>query len=198
MSNFEIELSLYTPREAEKITSIKMVRQRDLRRHGYLPKQEGVAAFTIIELAQMMVLSSMMQQGIGPAKSASIAKISAIGIVKLALSTSSAWDGMEHAHWTFPGEQLPDEKAQWLSRVFSSGMVNDDENLWRITPGRFLIVFANGQELWTNSVDDEFDDAGADIAGPAMVLDLVAMAKALLKKADLPLARVVLSEEGDE
>lgn len=198
MSDWDIELSLYTPRQAEHITGIKMVRQRDLRRHGYLPKQEGVAAFTVVELAKMMVLSSMMQQGIGPAKSVDIAEISAVGIVKWALSSHAAWAGMDLANWTYPGEQMPEDKAAWLSRVFSSGRARDGEAIWRVTPGRFLILFADGQEFWAGSVDQELEEiepTDPRLAGPIMVLDQKSMAATLLKKADLPLARVILVNE---
>lgn len=198
MPDWELDLSLYTPRQAESITGIKMVRQRDLRRHGYLPKQDGVAAFTIVELAKMMVLSSMMHQGIGPAKSIGIAEISAVGIVKWALSEPTAWAGMDLAKWSYPFEQTPQDKAAWLSRVFSSGRAFEGEPLWRVTPGRFLILFADSQEFWTNSVDQELEEiepTDPRLAGPIMVLDLKSMAATLLKKAELPLAHVVSNNE---
>lgn len=192
--SFDLHPTRFTPRQAEQITGITMVRQRDLRRHGYLPQHEGHARFTAIDLAQMMVLSSMMQRGIAPSTAAGLAEISAVGIVQVALSSPDVWEGMDDAEWTYPGEQMPEDKAQWLARVFSNFQAAAGDNRWRVTPGRFLIIWANGREFWSPSVDHEIEEMEQDdprLAGPITVLDLHALADQLVRRAQLPLARVV-------
>lgn len=196
--DWEFELALYTPRQAEKATGISMVRQRDLRRHGYLPKQDGVAAFTVIDLAKMAVLSSMMQHGMGPARSNLLAEASTVAIVACALSDPAAWEGMDLAHWTAPGEQKPKDKAEWLVRQFCMKLARQGDLNWRMPPARFFVIFADGREFWTNSLDRELgaiELSDPRVGGPLLVLDLMAMAASLRAKADLPLARVVPAAE---
>lgn len=196
--DFDLELTLFTPRQAEQITGIPQMRQRDLRRHGYLPQHEGHARFTAIDLAEMMVLSSMMQRGITPSTASGLAKISVVGIVQLALSDVDVWKDMDNATWSFPGEQDPESKAEWLARVFCNFRAHDGDKRWRVQPARFMIIWADGQEFWTFSVDREIEEMEQDdprLAGPVTVLDLHALARLLVTRAQLPLARVVKVEK---
>lgn len=199
--SFDLELSLFSPRQAEHITGIQMVRQRDLRRHGYLKQHHGHAKFDAIDLAQMMVLSAMMQRGIKPSAASGWAEICAVGIVQSALCDPNAWADFENAIWTMPGEQAPAEKAAWLSRGFSIQQAHKGRNLWRIQPGFFLIIWADGSELWADSVDTEISFLPPDdpkVSGPITVLDLRALAKVLITRAQAPLARVIAAKTSDQ
>lgn len=192
--SFDLLLTTFTPRQAEQITGIKAARQRDLRRHGYLPQQEGHAQFTAVDLAEMLVLSSMMRRGVGPGSASGIAKISAIGIVQSALSDPDAFEGMDKADWSYPGDQSPRDKAEWLARVFSAEQARKGENLWRVKPGNFLIIFADGSEAWSDSIDAavrHYPPAHRRRIGALTVIDLGALGSEMLRKSQLPLVRVV-------
>ena len=195
--SFDLQPTLFTPRQAEQITGIRMARQRDLRRHGYLPQHEGHAKFSAVDLAEMLVLAAMMRRGIGPSDAIQIAKISAVGIVLHALADPAAFEGMDKADWTVPGEQPSTAKAEWLARDFANAQARKGDHRWRVLPGNFLIIFADGSEIWHHSVDEafrKFPPTDRRRTGAITVIDLAAMGKQMLRKSQLPLVTVIARE----
>lgn len=100
----EITLTQFTPGQAEKITGVSVVQQRNLRRHGYLISNEGHARFNAFGLARLLAIQILADRGIGPALTAKaddgfdIASIIATGI----LSSLFGWvDAYEGDHLSF-------------------------------------------------------------------------------------------------
>ncbi len=77
----------FTASEAERITGIDKVRQRDMRRHGYLPPLEGgKAAFEAPMLAGMIAAAALAKAGIPPANGWQLARSCGTVIVARALN----------------------------------------------------------------------------------------------------------------
>lgn len=115
----EITLTQFTPGQAEKITGVSVVQQRNLRRHGYLISNEGHARFNAFGLARLLAIQILADRGIGPALTAKaddgfdIASIIATGI----LSSLFGWvDAYEGDHLSFkPG--LPPRTSEPLDEA---------------------------------------------------------------------------------
>jgi hypothetical protein len=87
------EAAGFAASEAAAITGLSADRQRDLRRHGYLPTKSGHARFDLYELAEMLFIQRMMDRGVGPKVSAPLASIAATGIGWFALQAPEAFEG---------------------------------------------------------------------------------------------------------
>src|SRR5215212_6307283 len=85
----------FTPAEAEAISSVDVVRQRDLRRHEYLPKAKGGwTRFSIEDAARLLVIGKLAERGVKPSTSAVIAnaKSAAVLVKAFALNCPGAVD----------------------------------------------------------------------------------------------------------
>ena len=83
----------FTPSEAEKISGLSVTKQRDLRRHGFLPEVEGHARFDAYDVAELLFVQKMSARGVGPKHAFEVAKTCATGIVHHALGNPSAYKG---------------------------------------------------------------------------------------------------------
>lgn len=79
--------------EAEHITGLSAVRQRDLRRHGILPsKGGGWQQHDLHDLARLLIIRALQDLGIGPSRGVEIANAAAPKIVILVLNRPGAID----------------------------------------------------------------------------------------------------------
>jgi hypothetical protein len=79
--------------EAEHITGLSAVRQRDLRRHGILPsKGGGWQQHDPHDLARLLIIRALQDLGIGPSRGVEIANAAAPKIVILVLNRPGAID----------------------------------------------------------------------------------------------------------
>ena len=81
-----------TPAEAERITGVNVTLQRDWRRRGFLPSNEGHARFDVFSLAKMRFLSAMAERGIGPASTEKYVDITMNAIAREALRHHTGWE----------------------------------------------------------------------------------------------------------
>lgn len=91
--SIEFQEVQFTAAEAAEITGMNQARQRDLRRRGFLPSNEGHARFGLYDLAAMLFIQRMAERGVGPKVSAPLAEISATGIGWFALRDPEAYEG---------------------------------------------------------------------------------------------------------
>jgi hypothetical protein len=97
--NGDITMSLgileitFTPSEVEKITGVSTVKQRDLRRHGFLQEVEGHARFNVYDMAELLFVQKMSVRGVGPKHAFEVSGICATGIVWHALGSVDAYRG---------------------------------------------------------------------------------------------------------
>lgn len=98
----------FTPGEAERITGVTTVNQRNWRRWEFLPKAEGHARFDAFALAEMWVLKLLSDRGIGPQLGKEVASICAAGIMWEILRDHSAYEGdHERALEWYPDAMKP-------------------------------------------------------------------------------------------
>lgn len=86
-------LNLFRPGEAEAITGLSTAMQRDYRRRGFLPKNEGHARFNVFELAEMFMLKQLSDRGFWPEFFAPVAHLAAKGVALQALKFADAYEG---------------------------------------------------------------------------------------------------------
>lgn len=83
----------FTPSEVAKITGVSTAKQRDLRRHGFLPEVKGHARFNAYDLAELFFVQKMSERGVGPKQAFEVSEICATGIVWHALGSAYAYKG---------------------------------------------------------------------------------------------------------
>lgn len=218
--SLEIIPTLFAPGQVEKITGVSVDRQRDYRRHGFLPKVEGHARFDAYEMAALFFVNAMAARGIGPQVAFTYAHTCATAIVWHALGRTDAYDreafGILTARNMVPQVAITDDELNALRATISEcgfsadkvqevasreGLRNGREAEFlqryisgmyhnQAIPAEYFVLWADGSEYWTKSLDEAFDDiAEADPrrAGPVTVLPLASMGAQLVLKCQLPL-----------
>jgi hypothetical protein len=169
----------FTSVEAEMITGITKIRQRDWRRHGYLSGGLGRKwkRYSLTELAQLAITGHLQQLGVRPAISTSMSGAdknknkSAAGIVTILVKNDPA--SMADA-----------------ARLNGKLPVKLPQN-WR--PPKFLVVTSQTSSKESSSIhlaDDVqniFD--GSTVCG--IVIDLRAIARQLIDRSRKPLVRLL-------
>lgn len=172
MKGIDFQKTTFTPAEAEAITGVNVVQQRNLRRHGYLPKTpKGMTRFKIDGAAGLLVTGKLAERGIPPSTSADIAKSAGVLILLFAQNVSGAVHDPESRaiHEAAP---LP----------YPPGMRR-----------RFLIAYGKSKNKFSFENDLTAFYAGksdADLTA-AIVLDLQRLAETLCERAGRPLWHVV-------
>lgn len=182
---FDYDLARFTPAEAERITGVNTALQRDWRRRGFMPSNEGHARFDVFALAKMLFLQSMAVRGIGPVESSRYADWAMNAIASAALFVPSACNVGE-----YPGSR------DLLARSIVEKCSPLGPHLSRVQSAPVLVIFANGQERYDLSADRAIEwaartDRAALLCGPVIALDLDVMGEVLADRAGRPLASVV-------
>ena len=196
-------LAHFTPAEAERITGVNVALQRDWRRRGYLPVNEGHARFDAFAVARMLAMKVLADRGIGPAQSYEQAGWCSLAIVSAALEWSEAWEG---DHMDVP-EVDPDAdwgaKAFCLRRELWDKRPNDISTplqmtgrslfLWYSEDPRRFIWWADGTHGFHASVDtalSELVSSDPKVAGPIVIMDLDALGSTMIVNAARPFVHV--------
>lgn len=129
-----METLTFTPSQAAKISGVSATLQRDWRRRKILPPlTEAVASYTPFEVAQLMALNALAEQGLSPLSYRSVAGKLGACIVACAALSDDAYSGAE-------SDYLPNSDAE-LDRIiasqayFPAGMrlvaLEDSISIWR-------------------------------------------------------------------
>ena len=189
ITDFDHEPRLFTPADAERITGVSVTLQRDWRRRGILPGQDGHARFDAFALAEMLFLRVMADRGIGP-----LTKIAGLPlkdfadgigarIVAHALRWQDAWA------WPANGPASSNRLA-----VAAAGEVVG------IAQARFLVWLPDGSMPMTSALGrflDGFASSDDALFGAVIVLDLEALGSGMLKRADGPLFTITRLQVSD-
>lgn len=181
---YDYTLTRFTPAEAERITGVNVTLQRDWRRRGFLPSNEGHARFDVFSLAKMRFLSAMAERGIGPASTEKTGDITMNAIAREALSGENAAEGDTHRG----GPRLMAMSV--ISRCSPLG-----GKMGRLITGPIFVLFADGTEWWDQSPDAAFnrkieaEDWGA-LDGPVIMLDTRVLGVGIAARAGRPLVTV--------
>ncbi|MEO3428922.1 hypothetical protein AAFN88_08715 [Pelagibius sp. CAU 1746] len=190
--------TLFTPGEAEGITGVSTALQRDWRRRGFLPSNDGHARFDVFALAEMWALRLLAERGIGPQQSRKAAAWLAAGIVHEALQHRQAYEGdfeaaaLRGAHPDDNVQDRLDVLARWIVQERSR-----PRGAGQVLPARFFVWTGDGKRRWVDSVDAWFDDIDGGRrkgAGAVIVMDQRALGRRLLDLARRPFVHV---EEGE-
>lgn len=152
------QYNTFSASEAERITGIDQVTQRDLRRRGYLPPNEaGKARFDAVMLAGMIASNALSNAGLPPAASWVLSRACGVAIAAKVLNARRGVldpDSLLNEDLIKVGEESG-VKARW--------MVTEDARSW----------------AWAKSADELVDHLGA----ASVVLDLDKLADQLVKRA---------------
>lgn len=197
--NFEIELVKFTPKQAEEITGLSTIRQRDLRRHGYLPTNQGHARFDLFELTEIYALQLMLERNIGPKKAKNISEVCALGITWAIFGSDNAYGkdydliSGKHALNDMIAKEIEDDKPFYFrSHIFRPSRIKN------IVPDEFFIWWANEEYSWYTSLDDAFEEVvehDAKRSGPIIILSLNSLASDLKRKAGTVFANIKILED---
>lgn len=181
-ADFKIELTKFKPSVAEKISGISQTTQRNWRKRGILPKEQGHKLYDCVELAQLFAMGRLETFGIGPQKSVEIAPWMAVSIVAFIFANRTAFLGENPALDQLPTDTSPNAVRNRMIKLFRT--INDDEakpkeaisplNLQpeinrsllvnalhgresgfdgRLLPARFFLWFENDEHLWCPSIE---------------------------------------------
>ncbi len=160
-------LHTYTPAEAERITGVTVVKQRDWRRHGHIPKDEsgGHTRYDIISLANLIIM-----RWLGDRVSLPEAKEIALLAKNRVLHSALAW--MDS--WEIEGEKPDGVSFRMLGESFLRKHVKNGN----VIPAGKLIIWATGKEYFCDSIDDELRTKSTfcpELMGACVFIDLDAM-----------------------
>ena len=179
---YDFDLTRFTPAEAERITGVNVTLQRDWRRRGFLPSNEGHARFDVFSLAKMRFLSAMAERGIGPASTEKYVDITMNAIAREALSGDRAVVGDR--------DGAPHLPMAIISRCSPLG-----GKMGRVIAAPIFVLFADGSEWWDQSPDAAFnrkiegEEWGA-LDGPVIMLDTRVLGVGIAARAGRPLVTV--------
>ena len=195
------ELATYTPSEAAKISGVNVALQRDWRRREILPRRDGHARYTPFELAELMALSALAVQGVGPQKFTSIANMLAAGIVDAAMDQPEAYDGPMDL---VVNDEEPEWLREWVSGANEYKTWRWDYDLlrWRMRRIKrrvhlwqgydpsvvrsFFIQWANGTFAFEHSPIAPYEmieESDPRRRGAVLILDLAGLGSALVERA---------------
>lgn len=222
----QFTLTTFTPGEAEKITGLSTGMQRDWRKRGLLPSNDGHARFDLFSLAEMLAFKLLSDRGVGPQTSREVMPWVTVGIAYQVLLWVDAYEG-DHLKTNeargLPPRSIDPEamehfapmlEASGISRAELENRRNGFDGQWlshqviltkgypRVIPAKFFIWWADGSHVFTGSLDRQFSDGSssdARWAGPVVVLDLEGLASTLLAQAGRPFVHVEFetNESGD-
>lgn len=193
---YTLTLTAFTPAQAERISGIALATQRDYRRRGYLPQNEGHARFNAFDLAEMLVLNELAAKGIGPKEGLEVSKACAVGIVYNALAHVEAYEGdhLRAYEWNaaaFPGGIAWAVKADWLRRTLLT------EHGYHAAPAHLFCWWADGSKTFEEGILVPSDPSGVldqRWCGPVVVLSLKELGLMMLRRAGVGLVHFELEQ----
>ncbi|WP_299309848.1 hypothetical protein [uncultured Croceicoccus sp.] len=182
-----LTLTQFTPAEAESITGVSTMTQRDWRRRGVLTKRdEGHARYDLFDMGGMMATKLLSDRGVPLLEAADVAEWCGMGIGYRALLWNNAYEGDHERTNEARGlpnmllaqnadmfealrkaaniarVELPDnleESHRWGDKAeWLAHQVYRDRFKTGLIPGQLFIWWANGQHLFHESFDKARDE----------------------------------------
>lgn len=179
MHQYRFTLTQFTPGEAARIAGPSTVMQRDWRRHGFIGSQVGHSRFDVFGLSRLMFLRMVSDRQWSLTAAGKISDLAASGIAQFALRHSSVYEGDTHP--------LPAEHRA-RSVTMQKNPFGKIRNLGFL---RYLVLWANDEELFTDDIATAFDAATRPQAdGAVFVVDFERAGQVLVERAQRPLVHV--------
>lgn len=186
--SFRYTYNKFTAGEAERITGVSAMLQRDWRRRKYLPAgRDGWKQYELADLAQLVVMGALQDRGIGPSRSCEIASSAALRIEFFALSWTDAIDDQTGGEF----ERIIKKTNRPRGGFFVGWSNSPDE------PRRYLVAWADRSMGFTSDLNQSFDGYTWDerFRGAIIVMDLESLGTLIMERAGRPLARVEVVEK---
>jgi len=171
----EFRHASFLPMEVEAITNIKPATIRDWRRRGLIrrPDGDGWQRFHLGEVAELLILRTLSEQGIGPQRVGAWLPAMASHVTHHAMASEDAWETAEgYQAWC-----NDDADRQKLPLAFSAK--------------RFGVILpAPGGIHTVDELDSFYRQLGAEVSTISIVLDLAALGLHLRSRARKPIATV--------
>ena len=177
--------STFSSAEAEIITGISAIRQRDLRRHGYLSGALGRKRkrYTIKELAQLAITGQLKELGLKPGASMSLSpgntksNISATAIVTVLIKDDpTAVDATSRLNRKGPLRLMRNQRFP-----------------------KFLVIFRTNYRSPPNCrLADDLQHVFDGSTPGAIVVDLKAIARQIIDRSGKPMLRLTATEKRRE
>lgn len=175
---FRNNFATFEAREAERITGVGVVLQREWRRRGHFTRAgDGRADHDVLDLARLLVMRALAERGVGPSDSAAIAQSAALRIGYFALSHPGAIADNTGGEFT-RGMKL---RKRPLASAFIA-WTNGPRD-----PRQYLVVADDGFSF-TNDLHK------ASLGLAAVILDLDALGMLIATRAGRPLATVEIAQ----
>ncbi|MEP4260259.1 MAG: MerR family transcriptional regulator [Rhizobiaceae bacterium] len=185
--NVSLSITQVTPGQAAKITGVSLARQRDYRRHGFLPETDDGkhSRFNLFDVARLFLLHTFGEHGMRPKQAAEIIDICAAGVAFRVLGDVDAYSGdhlaLIDAGLVAPSTLSDNELVTMRGEAVKIG-VSDPEEIFtneafdevaqaqflqpiaakgfgiRVVPAEYLIIWSDKSEYWADSIDAAFDD----------------------------------------
>lgn len=193
----------YTPSEAAIATGRSVENQRNDRRAGYTPKQEGHARYDLMGLCRLYCIEQFARSGIGPGVSTGFADDVAKALYFISLAHGEVWSPALIAS-ALPEEELEQMKAgmmpgvparilddmievQRIHRLYShfASLEEIDEHMLK-----HIIVWANGQSEIGEEIGERFGQRGLmdpKLGGVVSVMVFASNARLLVSQMPRPI-----------
>lgn len=209
-SVMDIELSLYTPSDAEAVTKVAQTQVRNWRRAGYLSRQDGPARYTIGDLLNMSAMHELVSRGVAPSVAKPFAaEIAHAAFSNMIYSVRAFSETAQNAAAAEVGEGNPERVAQVraaLGADFSHDalmFIQTQEFLMECAERKFgltglkkplwFIIWANGKMQFYHDEDISEETFFGNtsyrdpyVQGPVMLFCLGAIAQMVLDRLPRP------------
>lgn len=207
----EFNFTLWSAGEVERITGMTQAQQRNLRRHGYIPKIEGHARFNIFDLTRLHVYQAFHEARIGPGDIQDVVGWISGALSIQILSNGKAIAGMrrgkeqkpkewqhleiifddliERGH-NYTAEKIkkefahPDQDTSSIARyVMKKFAQGDAATVARVQLTRFFVIYHDGGHEWVTDPAIVFEQSNADrVRRPVLFFDQHRVADALIER----------------
>ena len=192
------ELATFTPAEAARISGVNVALQRDWRRRGLSPREDG-SRFNSFAVAELLVMNVLSTRGIGPQQAKLISNHCAAALLALALRDRAAWAGQP---------DIAPIDRDYLDQLIDAGFSDLSAEYWPARAAALataavrnlgythdytdaFVWWANGTHGFYGGLTQAFEIVGRDdprMQGAIVVLDLGALAHLQLKRSGRALA----------
>lgn len=193
----------YTPSEAAIATGRSVENQRNDRRAGYTPKQEGHARYDLMGLCRLYCIEQFARGGIGPSVSVDFADEVAKALYTISLTHEQVWSpGLlasslsEREVEEMKASMMPGAPASLIDHMLEIQRINRLYSHF-ITPKEvdeyllnYIIVWANGQWETGGRLGERFGERGLfdeKLGGVVSVMAFASNARLLVSQMPRPI-----------
>lgn len=184
-----LEPITYSAGDVQELTGVSAVSQRNWRTRGFLPPlPEGKHYRADVFDMAMLKITAHLAERLPVADAVEIAETSARAVASHALAVHTAWQGLP--------KTLPETLS--AQSLVQSALRRRYGDAARVIPADYLIIWADGSEVWAGNVNAALEAATfAQTGGAILLLDLAQIGFDLATQGR-PLMKVRISQGEEE